>query len=68
MTSQEGQQLFLDAEVQWPLRSDVTYADDVKQFLKPLDQIKIITLDWNTITPAARDEARAEFRRIFKVG
>jgi iron(III) transport system substrate-binding protein len=67
MTSQEGQQLFLDAEVQWPLRSDVTYAADVKQFLTPLDQVKAITIDWSTITPAARDEARAEFRRIFKV-
>jgi iron(III) transport system substrate-binding protein len=67
MTSQEGQQLFLDAEVQWPLRTDVTYAEDVKQFLMPLDQVKAITVDWKTITPQARDEARAEFRRIFKV-
>ena len=67
MTSQEGQQLFLDAEVQWPLRSDVTYADELKQFLTPLDQVKAITMDWSTITPEARDDARAEFRRIFKV-
>jgi iron(III) transport system substrate-binding protein len=67
MTSQEGQQLFLDAEVQWPLRSDVTYSEEIKQFLMPLDQLKFITVDWTTITPAARDEARAEFRRIFKV-
>ena len=67
MTSQEGQQLFLDAEVQWPLRSDVTYSEEVKQFLTPLDQVKAITLDWNTITPQARDDARAEFRKIFKV-
>jgi hypothetical protein len=67
MTSQEGQQLFLDAEVQWPLRSDVTYSEEIKQFLMPLDQLKFITVDWTTITPAARDEARAEVRRIFKV-
>jgi ABC-type Fe3+ transport system substrate-binding protein len=67
MTSQEGQQLFLDAEVQWPLRSDVTYADEVREFLTPLDQVKAITMDWSTITPEARDDARAEFRRIFKV-
>jgi iron(III) transport system substrate-binding protein len=67
MTSQEGQQLFLDAEVQWPLRSDVTYSPEVKQFLTPLDELKAIQMDWSTITPQARDEARAEFRRIFKV-
>jgi iron(III) transport system substrate-binding protein len=67
MTSQEGQQLFLDAEVQWPLRSDVTYAADVRQFLTPLDQINAIKMDWDSITSDARDEARAEFRKIFKV-
>jgi iron(III) transport system substrate-binding protein len=67
MTSQEGQQLFLDAEVQWPLRSDVTYAEEVRQFLTPLDQLKPITLDWTKITSEARDQARAEFRAIFKV-
>lgn len=67
MTSQEGQQLFLDAEVQWPLRSDVTYATDVRQFLTPLDQINAIKMDWETVTSDARDEARAEFRRIFRV-
>jgi len=27
MTSREGQQLLLDAELRWPLRSDVTYKD-----------------------------------------
>jgi iron(III) transport system substrate-binding protein len=67
MTSQEGQQLFLDAEVQWPLRSDVTYAADVRQFLTPLDQINAIKMDWDAVTADARDEARAEFRRIFRV-
>ena len=67
MTSQEGQQLFLDAEVQWPLRTDMTYAADVRQFLTPLDQINAIKMDWDAITSDARDEARAEFRRIFKV-
>jgi iron(III) transport system substrate-binding protein len=67
MTSQEGQQLFLDAEVQWPLRSDVTYAADVRQFLTPLDQVNAIKMDWDAVTADARDEARAEFRRIFRV-
>jgi iron(III) transport system substrate-binding protein len=67
MTTQEGQQLFLDAEVQWPLRADVTYAADVRQFLTPLDQINAIKMDWSAITADARDEARAEFRKIFRV-
>lgn len=67
MTSQEGQQLFLNAEIQWPLRSDMTYTDEIKAFLTPLDQVKAITVDWSTITSQARDEARAEFRKIFKV-
>jgi iron(III) transport system substrate-binding protein len=67
MTSQEGQQLFLDAEVQWPLRSDVTYAADVRQFLTPLDQVNAIKMDWDAVTADARDQARAEFRKIFRV-
>lgn len=67
MLSKEGQQLFLTEEVQWPLRTDVTYPEDVKRFLNPLDEVKAIPLEWDTITSQARDEARAEFRRIFKV-
>jgi hypothetical protein len=45
----------------------MTYAADVRQFLTPLDQINAIKMDWDAITSDARDEARAEFRRIFKV-
>jgi hypothetical protein len=45
----------------------VTYAEEVRQFLTPLDQLKPITLDWTKITSEARDQARAEFRAIFKV-
>jgi iron(III) transport system substrate-binding protein len=68
VTSKEGQQLWVDEEAQWPLRTDATYSEEVKEFLTPLDQVKAITLDWEKeITPQARDEARAEFRRIFKV-
>jgi iron(III) transport system substrate-binding protein len=68
LISQEGQQLWLDRECQWPLRTDVTYSDDVKRYLTPLDQVKAITMDWDKdVTSAARDEARAEFKRIFKV-
>ena len=67
MVSKEGQQLFLDAEGQWPLRTDVSYSDEVKRYLTPLDQVKALTNDWDAITPQARDEARAEFRKIFKV-
>ena len=68
ITSREGQQLWVDEEAQWPLRTDVTYSEEVKEFLTPLDQVKAITLDWDKeITAQARDEARAEFRRIFKV-
>jgi ABC-type Fe3+ transport system substrate-binding protein len=68
LISREGQQLWVDRECQWPLRTDVTYSDDVKRFLTPLDQVKALTLNWETeVTSAARDEARAEFRRIFRV-
>jgi ABC-type Fe3+ transport system substrate-binding protein len=68
LISQEGQQLWLDRECQWPLRTDVTYSDDVKRYLTPLDQVKAITMDWDKdVTSATRDEARAEFKRIFKV-
>jgi len=68
LISQEGQQLWVDRECQWPLRTDVTYSDDVKRYLTPLDQVKAITMDWDKdVTSAARDEARAEFKRIFKV-
>ena len=68
LISREGQQLWVDRECQWPLRTDVTYSDDVKRFLTPLDEVKALTLNWETeVTSAARDEARAEFRRIFRV-
>ena len=67
IVSKEGQQVWVDEEVQWALRTDVTYSEQVKGFLTPLDQVKALTLDWDTITTQARDEARAEFRRIFKV-
>jgi iron(III) transport system substrate-binding protein len=68
LTSKEGQQFWVANESQWPLRTDVTYPDDVKPYLTPLDQVKAITVDWKKeITTDSRNTTRAEFRRIFKV-
>ena len=67
LISREGQQQYLDAEIRWPLRADVTYSDELRPFLPPLDQINAVQMDWGAITANARDEARAEFRRIFRV-
>jgi iron(III) transport system substrate-binding protein len=68
LVSKEGQQIWVDRECQWPLRTDVTYSDEVKKFLTPLGDVKSITMDWDKeITSAARDAVRAEFRQIFKV-
>lgn len=67
MTTQEGQQLLLDPTLKWPLRSDVTYTAEVKAFLPPLAQVNALKMDWEAITSDAIDEARAEFKRIFKV-
>jgi iron(III) transport system substrate-binding protein len=67
LVSREGQQIWLSEECQWPLRTDVSYPPDILPFLTPLDQIKVLTLDWDHLTPQVRDEARAEFRRIFKL-
>jgi iron(III) transport system substrate-binding protein len=68
MLSREGQQLWLDAQLRWPLRTDVTYSDEIKPFLPPIDQTNAVKIDWDAITSSARDEARAEFKRIFRVG
>lgn len=68
LVSKEGQQFWVANEGQWPLRTDVTYPDDVKPYLTPLDQVKALTVDWEKeVTAEARNTARAEFRRIFKV-
>jgi iron(III) transport system substrate-binding protein len=67
MLSREGQQLWLDAQLRWPLRTDITYSDEIKPFLPPVDEVNAIKMDWDSITSSARDEARAEFKRIFRV-
>jgi iron(III) transport system substrate-binding protein len=67
LMSKEGQQAWLDLEGRWALRTDVSINPDLTKFLKPLDQIKTLSVDWEAMTSTVRDQARAEFRRIFKV-
>jgi iron(III) transport system substrate-binding protein len=63
MVSQDAAQLLLEQAI-WPLRSDVTYPEDVRRFLKPLDQVNVIPQDWENVSSSSREEARAEFAHI----
>jgi iron(III) transport system substrate-binding protein len=67
LVSQEGQQVWLDYEGAWPMRTDLTYSEDLRRYVKRPDEVKLLNIDWTKVNSAQRDQARAEFRRIFQV-
>lgn len=67
LVSKEGQQVWLEYEGAWPMRTDLTYNEQMRKYVKRFDEVKLLPIDWDKVGPEERDKARAEFRRIFKV-
>lgn len=67
LVSKEGQQIWLEYEGAWPMRTDLTYSEALRKYVKRFDEVKLLNIDWSKVSSEQRDQARAEFRRIFQV-
>lgn len=61
----EGQEVLQKYEAVISGRGDLAVNPDVSKFVPTVDQIKIVPVDWASLTEKDRDAARAEYRSLF---
>lgn len=65
VNSKEVQQLMVEKTGYFSLREDVLIPPKVREFTPPISEIKVIPVDWKSLTEEVMDRARKEFREVF---